>query len=92
MPKRRPSKLRLSPGQVAILSSTFNLDPKEVQESARTISEWDGSEEALRAVLAQQYHWNADVATSHLGALWLAVQRSSRASELLPPAGSEHSA
>jgi hypothetical protein len=52
------------------------LDPKEVQESARTISEWDGSEETLRAVLAQRYHWNADVAASYLGALWLAVQRS----------------
>ena len=76
---------------MAILSSTFHLDPKEVQESARTISEWYGSEETLRAVLTQRYHWSADVAASFLGALWLAVQRSSPASALLPPAGSEHS-
>jgi hypothetical protein len=81
MPRRRSTKLELSPRQVEMLSSTFNLDGVEVQDSLRAISEWKGSEEGLRAFLSRRYSWQADVAARYLGALLLAVLRSGRKAE-----------
>ena len=81
MPRRRSTKLELSRRQVQMLSSTFNLDRMEVQDSLRAISEWNGSEEGLRAFLSRRYSWEADVAARYLGALFLAVLRSGREAE-----------
>ena len=81
MPRGRSTKLELSPRQVEMLSSTFNLDGVEVQDSLRAISEWNGSEEGLRAFLSRRYSWQADVAARYLGALLLAVLRSGREAE-----------
>ena len=84
MPKRQAATVGLSQRDLDNLGLAFDLDPGEVQDSVRVISEWEWTEEELRAWLCQRYRWSAHVAANYLGALCLAVLRCSRVPELLP--------
>ena len=56
----------LSSRDAVRLAEAFELSPAQVQHDAGLVGDWQGNEDALRALLQERHEWDASVAPYYI--------------------------